>query len=255
MQQTASMTLERQETAQWQEFSDAHCHLNLFKDPAAVLDRARKKGVGLVITSGGSEKDSVEGARLASVEQAFAVIGVGPDFAARDAGFVDGLERMIKENMKIVGIGEIGLDAKVAEKEGTGLQKRLFEEQAAIAERLGVPIVIHCRGMLGDAMDILERVGTSKAMFHFFDGDEKQAVALAGMGFFISIPPALTSKRKRVIKEVSLSSLVVETDSPVVGEAPDDVIEVCTEIAGIKGVSLEEVAAKTTENIRRLFNI
>ena len=255
MQRFASMTVERQGNVQWQEYSDAHCHLNLFKDPIAVLGRAREKGVGLVITAGGSEKDSVESARLASVEQAFAVIGVGPDFAARDAGFVGSIERMIKENMKIVGIGEIGLDAKAAEKNGMELQKKVFEEQAAIAKRLDLPIVIHCRGMLEEVIGIIDCVGTRKVMFHFFDGDEKQAVEISGRGFFISIPPALTSKRKRVIKEVSLSSLVVETDSPVVGRAPDDVIEVCREIAGMKGVALEEVAAKTTENIRRLFSI
>ncbi len=255
MQQATSITLERQDHAPIQEFSDAHCHLNLFDNPQAVLMEAREKGVGLVITAGGSAKDSMESARIAGADRVFAVIGVGPDFATSDSQFTGMIEPMIKGNMKIIGIGEVGLDAKDVEKNSMELQKRVFEEQAAIAKRLGVPIVIHCRGMLPDVMQVIERVGTSKAMFHFFDGDEKQAAGLAAKGFLISIPPALTSKRKRVIKELSLSSLVVETDSPVVGKTPDDVIEVCREIAEIKGVGLEEVAARTTENIRRLFSI
>jgi TatD DNase family protein len=132
---------------------------------------------------------------------------------------------------------------------------KVFSEQVRIAKDIGLPIVIHSRGYLDEVVKVLEQERVRGAMFHFFDGDEKQAVELAAKGHFISIPPADTGKRRRIIKEVGIRSLVVETDSPVVGRTPADVIGVCETIAKVKGITLEEAAANTTENIRRLFFI
>ena len=185
----------------------------------------------------------------------FAVIGIGPDFAASDAGFAVEVEGLIKNSRKIVGIGEIGLDAKVAGKSPLAMQKEVFAKQVQAAKSMEMPAVIHSRGMFEETLKIIEDARLKRVMFHFFEGDEKQAAALAKKGYFISIPPVQTSKRKRIIKEVDLNSIVVETDSPIVGKKPSDVVGVCETVARIKGTSLDDVAEKTTENIRRLFNI
>ncbi len=254
-QYSQMMSVEKTQVHSLGEFSDAHCHLNLFNDPSETVKKAREKGVGTIITAGGSAKDNFECVRIAEKENVFTVIGIGPDFATSDAGYVVEIEGLIRNSMKIVGIGEIGIDTKVSDKNAIALQKELFSKQAQIAKALDMPIVIHSRGALEDVKKILAETQVKKALFHFFEGDEAQAMELAEKGYFISIPPAMTGKRKRIIKEVSLSKIVVETDSPIVGETPADVIGVCETIAKIKGVSLEEVAAKTTENIRRLFYI
>ncbi len=250
-----ALTLERQKAETHIEFSDAHCHLNLFDDPLETAVRARNKGVGTIISAGGSAKDNFENARLAEKAGVFAVVGIGPDFSAKDSASVLEIEGLIRSSRHIVGIGEIGLDAKVADTNNLGVQKEIFDRQLQIARDLDMPVVLHCRGMLNEAAEMLANAQIRRAVFHFFEGDEKQAVELSKKGYFISIPPAMTGKRKRIIKEVSLSSIVVETDSPIVGETPADVIGVCETIAKLKGVSLEEVATKTTENIRRLFYI
>ena len=255
VQEAQLVTVEKRVTANVMEFADAHCHLNLFKNARDVLSESRKKGIGTVVTAGSSGRDNTENLELAGIDGVFAVVGISPDFSATDSAFIGKLVKLIKGNKKIVGIGEIGLDAKVVASNPFEVQMKVFSEQVGIAKDIGLPIVIHSRGYLDEVVKVLEQERVRGAMFHFFDGDEKQAVELAGKGHFISIPPADTGKRRRIIKEVGIGSLVVETDSPVVGRTPADVIGVCETIAKVKGITLEEAAATTTENIRRLFFI
>jgi TatD DNase family protein len=238
------------------ELSDAHCHLSLFPDPAQTIADARKGGVGIFITCGCNDKENVESIRIADAsEGVFGVIGISPEFAGSHSRSVKGLEALVKSSSKVVGIGEIGLDVKASEKASLDVQRAVFEAQLDIAKDLGLPVVIHSRGCLDETAKILDEKGIRNAIFHFFEGGEEQAKGLSQKGHLISIPPVETGRRKRVIKNTSLNSIVVETDSPVVGRTPADVLGVCKEIAEIKGVSLEEVAAATTENIRRHFYI
>jgi TatD DNase family protein len=238
------------------EFSDAHCHLNLFPDPAGTIAGAREKGVGLIVTAGGSDRDNEESIRIANAHPGvFAVIGISPDFSNSQSGSVRDLETLVRSSSKVIGLGEIGLDAKAADKASMEIQTRVFREQLDVAKDLSLPVVVHARGALEETSRILEEKGVRNAIFHFFEGDEEQARLLSERGHLISIPPAETGRRKRVIKNTSLSNLVAETDSPVVGKTPADVLNVCRVMAEIKGVSLEDVAEATTENIRRHFYI
>ena len=239
------------------EFSDAHCHLNLFDSPAEAISNARKEGVRLMITSGGSGKDNLESIRIANdAQDVFAVIGVGPDFAGSEPDSVRDLEGLIKSSKKVVGIGEIGIDAKsAANKAGLEIQRRVFGAQLDLAKDLGLPVVIHSRGSITEVIKTLDEKGIGNALFHFFEGNEEQAERLARKGHLISVPPVETGRMKKVIKNISLSNLVAETDSPVVGRTPADAIKVCRRIAETRGMALEDVAATTTENIRRHFYI
>ena len=246
---------EKQELANSIEFADAHCHLNLFENANRVVTECRKKGVGTIMATGGSGRDNAENAALASLDSVFAVIGISPDFSSSDAIFISEIEKLVKGSRKIVGIGEIGLDLRVVDRSGLEAQRSVFIEQVRIAKNLGLPVVIHSRGLMAEIVKVLDEERVKGAMFHFFDGDEKQAVELARKGHFISIPPTVSGKRKKVIKALDIRSIVVETDSPIVGKTPAEVIGICESIAKIKGISLEEVAARTTENIRRLFYI
>ncbi len=209
-----------------------------------------------MITAGGSGKDNLENIKIANdSEGVFVVVGISPDFSSSEFGAVKDLEVLIRSSKKIVGIGEIGIDAKAVEKANLDIQRKVFGAQLDIAKDLGLPVVIHSRGSMDEVMRILEEKNVRNAVFHFFEGDEEQARSLSERGHLISIPPVETGRRKRVIKNTSLSNIVAETDSPVVGKTPADVLGVCAGIAETKGLSLEEVAAATTENIRRHFYI
>lgn len=255
-QQVQSLQTRSERSFKLAEFSDAHCHLNLFSDPQGAIARAREQGVGLMITAGGSDKDNRESIRIADGAQGvFAVVGISPDFSSSDSGSLKGLEGLIKSSNKVVGIGEIGIDAKAADRVSIEIQREVFGAQLDLAKDLGVPVVIHSRGSLDEVAAMLEERGIRNAVFHFFEGGEEQAKMLAERGHLISVPPVMTGRRKRVIKNTSPSNLVAETDSPVVGKTPADVLDVCKAMAEIKGVPLEDVAESTTENIRRHFYI
>ncbi|VVB76985.1 Tat-linked quality control protein TatD [uncultured archaeon] len=228
----------------------------MFDNPLAAAEAARAAGMGLMITAGCSAKDNAESIEVAEVAQGvFAVVGISPDFSQSEQERVKDIKGLVKGSSKVVGLGEIGLDAKVAHTISMEVQREVFKAQLDVANDLGLPVVIHARGTLDEVERILDEKDSKYALFHFFDGDEEQAKRLAAKGYLISIPPAETSRRKRIIKNISLSNIVAETDSPVVGKTPADAISVCKRIAEIKDVSLQEVAEATTENIRRLFYI
>ncbi len=235
---------------------DAHCHLNLFEDPKTIIREAMNAGVKALICSGDSAKDCLACLDLADAKTVFATIGIGPDFAKEDFSFIDKLEQLARQNDgKVVGIGEIGLDAKVESTSGAQVQEAAFAKQIEIANSLRLPIVIHSRNRLERVMAILEEHKPYKAMFHFFEGTASQAKELAEKGYYISIPARLNSERKKIISTISISSIVVETDSPVAGKSPVEIVGLVDEIAKIRNVDKEAVASGIAQNIRNLFNI
>ncbi len=236
------------------ELIDAHCHLDLFEDYEIAIKDARMAGIRAIITSGGSRKSSLASIKIANEDNVFAVIGIDPQGYENDADFVSEIAKIIHSNKKIVGIGEIGLDYKLP-KVDKELQKKVFVEQIEIAKKLDVPIVVHSRGAIEDVIKIVQEFEVNKAMFHFFEGNEVQAKELAERGYLISIPPIESSRRKRVINALGLSSIAVETDSPVVGKSPIDVIKTVGWIAEIKVSSFKDAAFVITQNVKKLFSI
>ncbi len=236
------------------ELIDAHCHLELFENYKTAISDAYMAGVKSIITAGGSKKSSMSAIKIAEEHNVFAVIGVDPSFSGTDAEFVHELKKIIKSNSKIVGVGEIGLDYKLP-KVDKELQKTVFAEQIGIANELEIPIVVHARGAIDDAMAMVEEAKVKKAMFHFFEGSEVQAKHLAEHGYLISIPPLESSRRKKIISALKLDDIVVETDSPVVGKSPIDVIKTVGWIAEIKGLDFKNAAHGVTQNVKRLFSI
>ncbi len=245
---------EREPLLSVNELADAHCHLDAFPDPATTIKDARFGGVSTMITAGGSRMSSLEAMRIAGgSDGVFAVIGVDPQNADRDRGFVEEIGSLIKANDKVVGIGEIGIDNKVgAEKR---IQEEVFERQIEIAKGLDLPIVVHSRKAIDEVIEIVKRHKVRKALFHFFEGDEEKAELLAGMGYMISIPPIESQRRKRVINKIDIRNIAVETDSPVVGRSPLDVIRTVGWIAEIKGIQFDEASLRITQNVKRLFSI
>lgn len=252
MQEQVAYKLEREQYGV--ELADAHCHLELFENYKVAISDARMAGVRWIITAGCNKASSMAAVSIADGKGVFAVIGVDPAAPAVDDSFIPEITKIIKSNRNVIGIGEVGLDYKLPNP-NKEMQKKRFIDQINVAKELDVPIVIHARGAISDVIDIVEKENVSKAMFHFFEGDEKQAVHLANRGYFISIPPIESSKRRRVINSLELSSIVVETDSPVVGKGPIDVIKTVGWIAQIKGVDFKDAARATTQNVKKLFSI
>lgn len=238
------------------ELSDAHCHLNLFKNPGEVVKNSVRNGLKLIIAAGGSAKDNAQIDALASGETVFAVVGIGPDFSQSDAKHIEKVPKIIKGNRNVVGIGEIGLDYKVAKGEKEiSLQKQVFAKQLGMAKEMDMPVVIHARNALGDVIKMLDEHSIRRALFHFFEGGADEAGVVQEKGYLISVPPVETGKRRKAVDAVDLSHIVVETDSPIVGETPVDVKRSLEMVSRVKKIDVNEVAEKTTANLREFFYI
>ncbi|MDE1850313.1 MAG: TatD family hydrolase [Candidatus Micrarchaeota archaeon] len=237
------------------DLSDAHCHLNLFPDPKQTIRECAAHGMKVMLATGGSMKDNLQVSELARAEIVFGIVGIGPDFA-NEVDQVGMLANLVRGNRKIVGIGEIGLDFKIASgAEQIDRQRELFERQIVLAKQLELPIVIHSRNSFREVLKILDGHGVKRAMFHFFEGNGADAKELESRGYLMSVPPVENSKRKDAIRSISLKNIVVETDSPVVGKTPLDVKRSLEMIAKIRGMGVSELAQITTDNLREFFYI
>ena len=246
---------------------DIHTHLNFpqfAEDREEVIKRAREVGVRM-INVGTDLATSREVVALAEKcpSEMWATVGIHPT----DIGDIswDELEHLA-QNKKVVAIGECGLDyfhvKDVAERQQ---QAEVFEKQIDMAQRVGKPLMIHCRDAYDDLLAVLKNFPQVTGNVHFFAGDWPTAKKFLALGFTLSFTGAITfaSNYDEVIKNLPLESLLIETDCPFVAPVPHRgqrnepsyVVEVAKRVALLKGISLEEVARVTTATARLRFGL
>ncbi|MHC6527943.1 MULTISPECIES: TatD family hydrolase [unclassified Vibrio] len=252
-------------------FVDSHCHLDkldyqeLHNNVADVLAKAQQANVKEFL-SVGVTLDSFP-AMLKMIETydyVHASCGVHP----LDVESQFSLERLQEyaRHPKVVAIGETGLDYHY-QPETAELQKIRFQQQVDLAVELNKPLIIHTRNAREDTLRILREGGAERCggVIHCFTEDLAFAQAAIELGFYISISGIVTFRQatelKEVVKQLPLERLLIETDSPYLAPVPHRgkqnqpayVVEVAAYIAQLKGVSLNEVGEKTTQNFKNLF--
>jgi TatD DNase family protein len=274
---------------------DTHCHIHFppyDQDRGEVLSRMRETKMWAV-TIGTSLETSRRGIAFADqTDDVWCTVGLHPEHLTNsyedpnegDVGerSVDraSLVQLVKTSKKVVAIGETGLDwyrMDVTSDEGKAKQEAAFQEHLAAAYETDLPLVIHCRDALTRLAEILQAEITAgrkpRGVVHSFTGTWEEAVPLLDLGFFIALngivtfPPKKTAdparSLDRVIERIPLDRLVLETDAPYLAPAsqrgkrnePAFVKEVADYIAKVRGVSVEEIAEKTTENAIKLFGL
>ncbi|MGD1000169.1 MAG: TatD family hydrolase [Candidatus Brocadiia bacterium] len=251
--------------------ADSHAHLDdgrFAPDLTAVLDRAREAGVQRIVTVGTG---------LASCEAAIALAQRNPEFVCasvgihpHDAAGADeaALARLaeLARSPGVVAIGETGLDYHY-DRSPRDVQRAVFESQIRIALQLNLPVVIHCREAYADCLAVLkEHAGDGlRGVLHCFAGDRATAEALIGMGFFISFAGPLTFPSAGNLREIGrlapMEQLLIETDCPYLApqpvrgrrNEPAFVRYVAEALAALRGMTADEVAARTAANAIRLF--
>ena len=250
-------------------FVETHTHLDLIKRNAGeVVEEAGDKGVTKMITIGIDLESSKIALEFASrFEGVYAAIGFHP----HESKFLDEenlkeLERLAKKD-KMVAIGEIGLDY-YWKHSNLACQIEAFRKQINLAVKLNLPLIIHDREAHQDTMKILvEEAKGLKIVLHCFSGDLGMAKVCIERGYYLGIGGVVTfnnaQKLRTIVEEVSLENLVLETDSPYLAphpfrgkpNEPKYIPLIAERIAELKGVSVKEVAERTSANSKEIFGI
>ena len=201
-------------------------------------------------------------------ENCFPMIGIHPcsvneNWRKELEGYIELLEKT-----KFYAIGEIGIDL-YWDKKTLGIQQAAFEAQIILAKENKIPIIIHARDSFYEIFEIVDKHNGKDltGIFHCFTGTKEQAKKIIDYkGFMIGIGGVVTFKNAgldKVVKEIPIEHLVLETDSPYLAPHPyrgkrnesSYLKVIANKIAEIHEISLEEVANKTTENSKAIFGI
>ncbi len=251
---------------------DSHCHLD-FPDFAPerddVIARARAAGVSPMITISTRMRrfDDVY-ALTQAYDDVFCSAGTHPHYATeeKDVPLADILAAAGRE--KVVAIGEAGLDYHY-DFSAVSDQKAGFRRHIEAARHTGLPLVIHSREAEEDTAAILEdemRKGPFTAVLHCFTSGPELAQRGLALGLYVSFSGVLTFKKSDQLREIAttvpMDRLLVETDAPYLApmpyrgkrNEPAYVRRTARVLAEVKGVSEDEMARTTTENVYRLFS-
>lgn len=243
--------------------TDTHCHVlkEYYDDKKSILDNAKEQGVLRIINASYNMASSLEVIKdVKKYDNVYGVVGLHPENCLEEFDYkiFDSLPS------KIVGIGEIGLDYHYG-KENKNEQIAIFERQLVIAERLNLPVVIHSRDATLDTIEILKRHKV-KGVIHSFSGSYETACIYIKMGFVLGVNGVVTFKNcnlKDVIKELDISDIVLETDSPYLSpepvrgkkNTPLNLKYIAEFISNLKDISYDKVCEITTTTAKDLFDL
>lgn len=256
----------------YMQFIDTHTHLFLHEfdsDRDHVIANAIDNSVEKMLMPNidSSTIDSLNNLAKKYPNYCLPMMGLHPTSVKEN--YIDELkivENYLEKN-KVYAIGEIGIDLywdKTFIKE----QEKAFKYQVDLAKKYKLPIVIHTRNSFDEIFNIMDEINSEnlKGVFHSFTGNEKQARKIIEWGFMIGIGGIVTFKNSgldKVVNNIDISHIVLETDSPYLAPVPKRgrrnesayIKHVAEKLAGIKNISIDEVARITSQNARQLFRI
>ncbi|MEP6702350.1 MAG: TatD family hydrolase [Betaproteobacteria bacterium] len=256
-------------------FVDSHCHIDfpeLREKLPDVLDAMRANAVTHALCISVNLTDWPHVTAIADAHpNVYATVGVHPDYEDTPEPTVEELVELSRRD-KVVGIGETGLDYYRMEQftdQTMGWQRERFRRHIVAARATGKPLVIHTRAAAEDTLRMMDEEGAGEpgGVMHCFTETWETARACLDLGFHISFSGIVTFRNARDLHEVArrvpLDRMLIETDSPYLAPVPFRgkmnqpayVKHVAEGIAALRGIAVDEVAAKTSENFFRLFRI
>lgn len=254
---------------------DSHCHLDRIdlaragKTLDQLLDDARAKGVSGFLTVGvdlASSRQLVELARR--YPDVYVSVGAHP--LQENPMPVPSVEELVAlaASESVVAIGETGLDNHYSAATADW-QRQSFIHHLTAARELARPVIVHTREARDETLRLLRQHACrhSGGVLHCFTETLDLALAAIDLNFYISFSGIITFRNAQalrdVLRELPVERLLVETDAPWLAPMPHRgkqnepmyVLEVARQVAAIKGLSLEELAAITSANFQRLFQL
>ena len=265
---------------------DTHTHLDAEEfdgDRSEVFARAQEAGVCKVFLPAIDLKTTRQVLALSEAypDYAFPMVGLHPEEVKAD--WREQLEKLREmlvadrttppvtsaPHAQFIAIGEVGLDyywSREYEKE----QLEAFEEQVRWSVETGLPLMIHCRKAQNEMVHILRKYEAQLpgGVFHCFTGNRREAEELLSFDKFVLGVGGVSTFKSSHLREdlpavVPLDLLVLETDSPYMAPVPHRgqrnesafVVEVLRTLAQSYGISEEELACATNDNVQRVFRV
>lgn len=256
-------------------YIDVHCHLTgdeyaSLGGVEEVIKRAQDAGVCRMICSGFDLPSSYESANLAEkFESVYFCAGFHPsELKKYRDGDLDEIEKL-GAHKKCVAIGEIGLDYHFDDNPPKEMQKEMFVRQLVLADKLGLPVVIHSRDGAQDTKLILEEhraLLKKSGLLHCYSYSPETAVELLGLNLYFSFGGTATFKNARKVQEsverIPVSRILSETDCPylspepyrgVFPNEPQRILPIVKRLAELKGTDEETMKTRIYENAKTLF--
>jgi TatD DNase family protein len=248
---------------------DSHAHLDFRQfddDREKVIERAQKAGVVTIVNVGTSPASSRASVALAErYDFVYATVGVHPHDAKTVTPPVLDELRSLARHRKVVAVGEIGLDY-YRDLSPRPVQRRVFDEQLALAAELGLPVVVHSRDAHDDVLVAL-REWKGTGVLHSYSAGPRLLEEVLALGFFVGISGPVTFPKADALRAVAatvpMERLLVETDCPYLTPRPyrgrrnePAYVQYVAEAVALAREALPvDVAQATADNARRLFGI
>ena len=251
---------------------DSHCHLTyepMSSSLEETIKRANKDGVEFLLTISTEDKSFCNILDiLDKYKCVYGSYGIHPHEAKQHKGIkFENIIEKVKQNKKIIGIGETGLDFYYNHSEKKD-QIESFLEHIEASQKTNLPIIVHTRSAEGETFEILQKAvkkNNLKILIHCFTGSKKFAFKLLDLGAYISASGVVTFKKSQdlanTFKEIPNDKILVETDSPYLAPVPlrgksnepSYIIHTVEFLSKLKKISFENFSKITTNNFFNLF--
>lgn len=251
---------------------DTHAHLyydDILKNIDEILKRAEDAGVEKIIAPAVDYKTSMQLLELcAKYPMIYAALGIHPtDVNKYEYSELEKIEKLFDDE-KVVGVGETGLDY-YWDTSYNDKQKEFFRLHIDIAKARELPVIIHTRNSIDDAIQIVKENYSDKlkGQFHCFDGTTEQLDKVIDLNtFYVSFTGNVTYKKyafAETVAKVPMNRILSETDSPFLSPLPHRgkpnepayIVNTIKKVAEFKNVSEEEMKKNFRENVKELFKI
>lgn len=264
---------------------DTHCHITLLIDgnddkilsdqdyakAQDIIAQSKNSNVTTIITIGSTNRqDSINSSLLAKkFDSVFAAVGIFPHDAKPSwQEDLKSLIPLIKENEKIIAIGECGLDFHYPDF-NINRQKDVFRAQIELALQYNKALIIHTRQATEETLRIIDSYKSDlpAGVFHCFSENLEFAQYVINLGFYLGIPATITYPKnnslREIVRTIGMEHCVLETDAPFLPPQhmrgkpnhPQQIATIAEYIAHMFDKSVQYIAHVTTNNARKLFNL
>lgn len=235
------------------DYVDAHCHMDLYADAAAVASKASAADIGILAVTNAPFVFDACRKLLASNPNVWVAVGLHPELVGRYGGQVDDLVEYLNQTRFV---GEVGLDYRVTKPSTHQLQRDVFEKILMACDRRHDSVVsIHSRGAESDVVSMLDEGFRGTCILHWYSGTVNSLDVAQAKGSYFSVNSSMiaSNKGRNLIKRMDRSRILIETDGPFIKikqrqARPLDVLDTVVGISHLWEEDVEVVRSIVMDN-------